>query len=281
MRTLCLGLALLAAGIAFAEGDATKDHPTLAIPRLAAPITLDGKLDDWPKSAPCVEIALDPDDPTFRGTVRAAWDADYLYLAFAVATGKGMRNAGDDPAMAYKTGDTVELFLSVNAHPLQDRLPRGPGMDTAKAGDYRVVLTMLRNVKPIIFGYDFVHPEAKASPLVVAISGPKASADCTGPVPHAEMVVRDAPVQGIPGYTVEAKIPWAYFRDYQPKPHDKLLFNLAINFANAAGTANIGKAYWTGPGHMTSDAGIEAQIHPENWGWLELLPLPAPSRFVR
>ncbi len=271
-------LALLAVLVARADDDTlTKEHKTLAVPHLAAPITVDGALTEWPAAAPRAEMALDPDADDYRGTARVAWDDKFLYVAFAVASGKGMRNAGDDPATAYKTGDTVEVFLSVNDHPLEHRVPRPGGLDMAKEGDYRILITRLRNTKPTVFGYDFVHPGAQGSPFVIAIAGPKASADCTGVVPDAVMAVRDADVHGTPGFTVEAKLPWAYFRDYHPKPGARLLFNLAINFSNEAGTANMGKAYWNGPTHMTTDAGIEAQIHPEYWGWLELQPPAAPK----
>ena len=254
--------------------DLTKEHKTLAIPRVTSPITVDGKLSDWPKDAPCAEMALDPDAEDYRGTARVAWDMQFLYVAFEVASGKGMRNAGDDPALAYKTGDTVEVFLSVNEHPLENRVARGPAMDTAKAGDYRILMTKLRNTKPVVFGYDFVHPDAKTSPFNLAISGPTACADSTGLVPMADLAVQEARVNGVAGFLAEGKLPWSYFRGYQPAPGARLLFNLAINFSNAAGTANSGKAYWNGPSHMTTDAGIEAQIHPEYWGWVELAAPP-------
>ena len=276
MRWLVIGCTLLATAAALADGEApTQEHKTLAIPCLTAPITIDGKLADWPKEAPVAVMALDPDADVYRGTARAAWDAHFLYVAFEVASGKGMRNAGDDPATAYKTGDTVEVFLSVGRDPLANRVPRGPAMDTAREGDYRILMTKLRNTKPVVFGYDFVHEGHRESPFAVAISGPKASADCTGIVPNAEFAGMDAKLNGVDGFIVEAKLPWAYFRGYHPEPGARLLFNVAINFSNQAGTANIGKAYWNGPNHMTNDAGIEAQIHPEYWGWLELLA-PAP-----
>ena len=84
------------------------------------------------------------------------------------------------------------------------------------------------------------------------------------------MAVRKAVVGDLAGFVVQAKIPWGYFRDHQPKVGEKLLFNLAINFSNQSGTANMGKAYWNGPSHMVQDVGSEAQIHPEHWGWLVL-----------
>jgi len=275
MRWLALGLTLFAALCVQADGDTlATEHKTLAIPHLTASITVDGKLTDWPNDAPRANMALDPDAEDYRGVARLAWDARFLYVAFTVASGKGLRNAGDDPATAYKTGDTLEVFLSVNDHPLEHRVVRGSALDTAKDGDYRIVITRLRNTKPVVFGYDFVHPGKRESPFTLAIAGPRASADCTGPVPNAEFAVQEAKINGVPGFVAEIKLPWAYFRGYQPKAGARLLGNLAINFSNQTGSANIGKAYWNGPSHMTTDAGIEAQIHPEYWGWLQLLAPP-------
>ncbi len=242
----------------------------LSVPRLTSPIVIDGDVADWPKGASRAAMALDPETEEYRGTARAAWDDDFLYTVFEVASGKPMRNAGDDPATAFKTGDTVELFLSVNENPLADRRPRGANLDTAKTGDYRILMTLLRNTRPVVFGFDFVNPAHNQNPMTFQISGPKALVDHAAAVDGAVMAARKAAVKGIDGFVVEAKIPWKYFRNYKPKAGARLLCNLAVNFSNQSGTASMGKAYWNGPSHMTADLGVEAQIHPEHWGWLEL-----------
>jgi len=114
------------------------------------------------------------------------------------------------------------------------------------------------------------HPAHNQNPMTFQISGPKTVVDHAAPVPGAIMAVRKAVINGIDGFVVEAKVPWKYFRDYKPKAGARLLFNLAANFSNQSGTATMGKAYWNGPSHSVQDLGIEAQIHPEHWGWLKL-----------
>jgi hypothetical protein len=242
----------------------------LSAPRLTSPIVIDGVAADWPKDASRASMALDPDAEEYRGAARAAWDDEFLYTVFEVASGKPLRNAGGDPTTAFKTGDTVELFLSVNENPLADRRPRGANLDTAKTGDYRILMTLLRNTRPVVFGFDFVNPAHNQNPMTFQISGPKALVDHAAAVDGAVMAARKAAVKGIDGFVVEAKIPWKYFRNYKPKAGARLLCNLAVNFSNQSGTASMGKAYWNGPSHMTADLGVEAQIHPEHWGWLEL-----------
>ena len=252
----------------------------LSAPRLTSAIVIDGAAADWPKDASGAIMALDPDAEEYRGTARAAWDDEFLYIVFKVASGKPMRNAGDDPSTAFKTGDTVELFLSVNEKPLADRVPRGPDCDSAKAGDYRILMTLLRNTRPVVFGFDFVNSACNQNRVTFQISGPKAVVDHAAPVPGAVMAVRKATVNNVDGFVVEAKIPWKYFRNYKPKAGARLLCNLAVNFSNQSGTATMGKAYWNGPSHMTADLGVEAQIHPENWGWLELTDADSNIRRV-
>lgn len=260
-------LGIRAAGVA---EEATIERKTLVAPRVDQPIAVDGAIADWPQNAAKAEMALDPDSEEYRGNARVAWDAQFLYVVFEVASGKMMMNAGDDPATAFKMGDTVELFLSVNKDPLSNRVPRAPNADLAKEGDYKVLMTLLRNTKPVVFGYDFVNPGNKKNSLVQKMVGPLTIVDASGLIPGAEMVAKSGKVNGMDGFVVEAKLPWKYFRDYQPAAGARLLFNLAVNFSNVAGIANMGKAYWNGPSHMVQDLGIEAQIHPESWGWLEL-----------
>lgn len=276
VKTLTIVMAAASFGLGPVSGEGRSAPPdavlrqVLSAPRLTAPIVVDGDAGDWPGSAGRAKMALDPDADEYCGDARAAWDAEFLYVVFEVASGKPMRNAGDDPATAFKAGDTVELFLSVNEHPLADRVPRGANLDTAKSGDYRILMTLLRNTRPAVFGFDFVNPARNQNPMTFQVSGPKTVVDHAAPVPGAAMAARKAVVHGVDGFVVEAKIPWKYFRNYQPKAGARLLFNLAINFSNQSGTATMGKAYWNGPSHMVQDLGIEAQIHPEHWGWLAL-----------
>jgi len=122
----------------------------------------------------------------------------------------------------------------------------------------------------VVFGYDFVNPGNKENSLYFKIGGPEARIDRSGIIPGAVLAVRETMIKGIAGYVAEAKLPWNYFRKYKPRSGDQLLFNLAINFSNDSGTANIAKKYWNGPSHITTDLGSEAQIHPENWGWIFL-----------
>ena len=78
---------------------------TLVIPPAPANMIIDGRLDEWNQDT-AVELAADPQRKDLRGRCLAAWDRDFLYVAYDVEDSSPMRNAGDDPSMAFKTSDT-------------------------------------------------------------------------------------------------------------------------------------------------------------------------------
>ena len=188
----CAGIA---AGMVRGDEPASLARPVLKARRLVVPIVVDGTAAEWPGEMSRAAWRWTP-TRTASAAMRAfVWDADFLYVVFEVASGKELRNAGDDPATAFKTGDTVELFLSVNERPLEGRVPRGPDLDTAKPGDYRVLMTLLRNTRPIVFGFDFVNPARGQNPLVFQIAGPRSVVDLPPrlPEPHSPRARRLSP----------------------------------------------------------------------------------------
>ncbi len=88
---VCLAAACAVPAFAFTPND----HPTLEIPRATGPIRIDGSLDEpaWRDAARAVNFCeVSPGDQTEPGVHSEAWaayDDDYLYLAFL---------ADDDPA---------------------------------------------------------------------------------------------------------------------------------------------------------------------------------------
>ncbi len=84
------------------------------------PVTLDGRLDDpvWREATVySLQIPIDrqkdgaqatPHEP---GTVRFAWDDQYLYAAFEFTDRDVVQEADADQGHHYRTGDVAELFL--------------------------------------------------------------------------------------------------------------------------------------------------------------------------
>jgi len=246
------------------------ERKTMLIPRAAQAPRVDGDLADWGDLPAVPEdpndvtirpatgvIILDPEEPDFRGQVWLRWTPEHLYGAFRIADTSPLRNAGDDPFLAFKTGDTVELFLCTN-----------PDADPSRAepepGDYRIIMTNLKNETPVVFAY---HPIGAGEPKYIShpSGGWQTRMDESGPVTDAKFAFQVTPDQH--GYTAEVAIPWAYFPGFAPQAGMKLPFNWALNFSDAAGQKNVLKLWWNGPNTMCSDVPTEMRLNTSTWGW--------------
>ena len=151
----------------------------------------------------------------------------------------------------------MELFLCVNPNADPDRPEPEPG-------DYRIIMTNLKNDTPVVFAY---HPVGTGEPKYVShpSGGWQTRMDESGPIPEAKFAFRVTPDQH--GYTAEVAIPWAYFPDFAPQAGMKLPFNWALNFSDAAGQKNVLKLWWNGPNTMCSDVPTEMRLNTSTWGW--------------
>ncbi len=99
---------------------------TNAIPRLAAPIAVDGRLDDWPAIEPVRVLPGDgrsPADNSF--SFMAGHDADNLYVAVTVTDNHVVRT---NPAVTVWQDDCVELWIdSRNDAGFFSNMPNNPG----------------------------------------------------------------------------------------------------------------------------------------------------------
>ena len=256
---LVLGLACARAGAA-----EKVERKELVIVSATATIVVDGALGEWDRRNP-VEVVLDPDEEGFRGTFRLAWDAEHLYVAAEVLDSSPMRNRGDDPVMAFKTGDTLELFLCTN--PKADPRRRQP-----TTHDYRIAMTYLRNTRPVVVRYHPVSTRGEPRYVSHPTGSWRTRLDEAGPIAHAMFRVRRRP-DGT-GYTAEAKVPWKAFGGFKPRAGMRVPFNLAINFSDAAGRMNVAKVYWNGPNGICTDVPTELRLNPRAWGWATLRPAP-------
>lgn len=115
--------------------------PTLQAVRATEPVKLDGKLDDavWSKTPFArLEYTLEESDPRpdLSTAVRAAWDNDYLYLAYeAPYTELTMKNpVPAEERLGLWNDDVVELFIgtdleNINAYDEFEWAPNGEQLD--------------------------------------------------------------------------------------------------------------------------------------------------------
>lgn len=113
----------------------------LNILRAPGPVVIDGKLNDWVLTAP-VSYEMDATALDHRVRTYAAWDDQYLYLAYVVRDASPMKNAGSDPSGAFKTGDALHLYLSTDSEAATQRSEGGPK-------DFHILMAMQQG-KPIV-----------------------------------------------------------------------------------------------------------------------------------
>jgi len=188
---------------------AAEPATAMNILRAPGPVTIDGKLNDWVLNAP-VSYEVDPTAMDQKVKTYAMWDDQHLYLAYVVRDVSPMKNAGNDPSAAFKSGDALHFYFSTS---------QAVDAKTGDGGseDYHVLMTMQAG-KPVIFGF---RQQKAGVDIGTRISSPAGHIDLAwmGPVPGAELaVVTDTdPLSGIPRYTVEVKLPLAFFDNFHPE----------------------------------------------------------------
>jgi hypothetical protein len=212
-----------------------------------APVVPDGKLAEWPAER-FTPIGS-------RGAAAIAVDATNLYLAFRVESGGLPRNGGDDPKLLFKTGDSVDLQLGVDAAASPTRMTPVPG-------DQRLLLT-LQGGKPVGVLYQHRVPG----------TAPAAKTPFTSPW-RTEYVDRiqtlDAKAIGIArtptGYAVEAVVPLSLL-GFTPTAGAHYRVDFGILSADGTGAATQVRTYWANPAvGIVSDTPSEIQLVPGLWG---------------
>jgi len=221
-------------------------------------IKLDGELSDWNLTG-SAETVLDPDESLFRAKTFLAWDDDFLYVAFVVDDDSPMRNAGSDIVTCFKTGDTAELFLCTDPRASPER--REP-----TRADWRIVLTRLRNERPVIIAF---HPVAGGQPRYFThpTAGWRTRLDEVKILKGAKVVFKEW--KDGRGYVAEARIPWRELGAFRPQHNLRIPFNIAVNFSDRAGRRNVAKVHWNGPNFMCNDVALELRLNTWAWGWAQ------------
>ena len=161
--------------------------------RSTAPITIDGKIDEWPELLNDTATVIDvQESPQLRyGRVQARYDDQHLYLAYRVFGPNQPRNAGQDPLLYFKTGDCVDLML-------------GPS-DGKLTGAVRLLFTVAGG-KPMAVLYEKSVPGIAAKDRVPFSSPWRGIYFDRVTVNPADVQVMTGATAG--GYVVEARVAW-------------------------------------------------------------------------
>ena len=226
--------------------------------RAPGPVVVDGNLSDWTLTA-SVSFEVDPNAISDKSAAcYAMWDDQSLYLACVVRDASPMKNAGNDPSAAFKSGDTVHFYLGTDD-------PAAPATANGGPNDYHVLMTIQQG-KPVVFAFR----QKKAGvekPVVIASPATRIELDWMGPVPGAELAVTAAHQS----YTAEARLPVAFFDGFAPKAGMKVAVDVAVNFSDATGASNMAKVWWHRGSSQILDIPSELRFDRNLWGTGEFL----------
>jgi hypothetical protein len=256
LRSLaCLTLVLLSAGFCNAQGRLENGAMApLHFIRAQRPVTIDGKLADWTLTAPVAyEVDANAEDRSVH--TYAMWDDAHLYLAYVVRDATPMKNAGDSPANAFKTGDTLHFYLSTSATLTATKRDGGPD-------DYHILMTMLKG-QPAVFAFR-EKKAGTARPTLISSPAQSIALDWMGPVPGGELAVELTANKR--GYVAEVKLPLAFFDTFRPQAGRKVATDVAVNFSDPSGTTNLAKVWWHRGATQVLDIPSELRFDRQLWG---------------
>jgi hypothetical protein len=218
-----------------------------ARPISPAPVTPDGNLGEW-DAAGFTAIAK-------RGAFAAKADKKNLSVAWRVDGGQPLRNTGNEPNLLFKSGDSVDLQIGVDA----DADPKRGG---PVAGDQRLLISLFEG-KPIGVLYRHRVPGTSENDRV-GFSSPWRTAyvDRIDRLDPANIGIARTPT----GYAVEAVVPLELL-GLEPQPGKSYKIDFGILSADSGGSATVARTYWANQATgLVNDAPGEIMLAPGLWG---------------
>jgi len=228
----------------------------LTITTLKAPVTVDGKPDEFPKDS---WVEWSGGQYKLRGAL--AVDANNLYAAWDVrGDANPMVNGGKDFTQLFITGDSVDLQLGTN--PAADSKRGEPAV-----GDLRLLVSVMEG-KPVAVLYRWKTAAADKKPVVFESPWRKQAVDSV-------MLLADATVsiqRGGDGYRVELSVPMAAL-GFKPEAGKGYKADLGVVFSDATGNDRAARVYWSNKATgLVNDVPGEIMSNPNLWGTARIAP---------
>lgn len=239
-----------------------KQAAAVAIELRREAVTVDGRLDEW---AGIAATPVGPAEGAPRAQVMLRSDGRTLYAAWTVTKTGGYRNAGEDPARLFLSGDAVDLHLCTDAAPVAGRTEPG-------ASDCRIVLGRC-GTDGVAVVYR-VKARGPAKPLAFSSPNRQVAFEQVERLAGARVAVAD--VDG--GYVVEAALPvQALFDDPEALWQGRrILGDVGVIVADATGRRVVRMYRFNQAAHIVNDVPSEAVLLPGQWGALEVRPAAKP-----
>jgi len=196
-------------------------------------------------------------DDTRGFTVRAAYDAQNLYVAYDVTSPYELTNSIVDPHTIFKGGNLLDIQLATD--PAADEKRKTPAV-----GDVRILVTR-QNGKPAAMLF---HPRVKdftGTPIVLKSPTGQESFDT---IESSDAVKLDyTPKAG--GFNALVTIPLSLI-GWTPKAGGTVRMDLGYIFSkNATGSQAAMRAYWSNnsfSANIVDDVPNESRLEPGEWG---------------
>jgi hypothetical protein len=208
---------------------------------------------DGLKAAAPVSNAIDA-NRSFK--VRAAYDADNLYLQYDVVSPTELVNAQPDPHILFKGGNILDIQIA--ADPTAD-----PKRKTPAPGDVRILVTQ-QNGKPLAVIY---RPKVKGftgTPIVLSSPTGKEPFDSIETTDRIGLDYKKTP----DGYTATVTIPQELI-GLALKPGMQLKMDVGVIYGNETGNKTLARSYWMNnsfSANVTNDVPNESRLEPAEWG---------------
>ena len=226
---------------------ATREAPKMLVAAAPpAPVQPDGDLKEW-KPEQFTALAK-------RGAFAVSADDKNLYLAWRVDSGQPLRNAGEDPYMLFKTGDSVDLQIGVDA-------AANPFRPAPVPGDQRLLITLMKG-QPVGVLYHHRVPGTKETERI-GFSSPWRTeyVDRIDRLDPANIGIK--PIKG--GYAVEAVVPFELL-GLKPEPGKSYKIDFGILSADSSGSRTQVRTYWANQNTgLVSDVPGEIMLAPGLW----------------
>jgi hypothetical protein len=224
-----------------------------ALNPIAKPRRIDADLGDW-SGAP--EIAWDQGDKRYRVRARLAYDATTLYLAYEVGDDASpWVNNGSDWTLLFKTGDSVDLQLGLDASAKPARKEPVPG-------DVRLLIAPM-GAENVAVLYRHRVPGATA-PQEFTSPWRSEKVDEVRRLAAARIAVKKLER----GYVIEAAVPLADL-GFAPKDGASHRADLGVIYGDEDGTIDLLRNYWSNRSTgLVNDVPGEIMLNPSAWGTL-------------
>lgn len=195
-------------------------------------------------------------DGTRGFTVRAAYDAQNLYVRYDLESPFGLVNSIPDPRILFTGGNALDIQLAADAK-------ADPKRTKPAAGDVRLLVTRQQG-RPLAVIYRPKVAGFTGQPIVLRSPTGQQSFDAIEVSDQVRLDYQKTPA----GFRAVVAVPLAVL-DWRPQPGAAVRLDVGYLFGNATGNQCGQRAYWanTGPtAAVIGDVPSESRLEPQHWG---------------